>query len=210
MQVQTRKQARMQARIQARDYWRCPACQATFLEPSQRPDRAAEAAYYRLHRNEVADSGYRRLLSRLAEPLLARVAPGQSGLDYGCGPGPALAAMLTEAGHRMALYDPQFRDDPSVLLKRYDFITCTEVAEHFHRPHEEFERLGRLLRPGGWLAVMTAFQTDDTAFARWHYRRDPTHVVFYREATFHAIAGDRGWRCAIPCADVALLQKPAG
>lgn len=205
MRVHTRKQTEEHAR----DYWRCPACHATFLEPSQRLVRAAEAAYYRLHRNEVADPAYRLLLWRLAEPLLARLAPAQSGLDYGCGPGPALAAMLAEAGHRVALYDPQFRDDPSVLLQRYDFITCTEVAEHFHRPREEFDRLGRMLRPGGWLAVMTAFQTDDTAFARWHYRRDPTHVVFYREATFHAVAGARGWSCTIPCADVALLQKPA-
>ena len=40
----------------------------------------------------------------------------------------------------------------------------------------------RLVRPGGWLAVMTCFQTDDARFAGWHYRKDPTHVVFYREA----------------------------
>lgn len=206
MQVRTGKRA-----VQpARDYWRCPACHATFLEPSQRLDAAAEAAYYRLHRNDAADPAYRRRLLRLAEPLLARLAPGRSGMDYGCGPGPALAAMLTEAGHRVALYDPLFLDDASVLSRRYDFVTCTEVAEHFHRPHEEFDRLGRLLRPGGWLALMTAFQTDDAAFAHWHYRRDPTHVVFYREATFHALAAARGWRCVIPVADVALLQTPAG
>jgi len=64
--------------------------------------------------------------------------------------------------------------------------------------------------PGGWLAVMTIFQTDDTAFAGWHYRRDPTHVVFYREETFTAIARHHDWRCEFPCDNVVLLQKKPG
>ncbi len=195
------------SRVDPRDYWRCDACKATFLDPSQLPGRSVELAEYRLHSNDVNDAGYRKFLSRLVTPLLARLPPGLSGLDYGCGPGPALAAMLTEAGHRMALYDPLFHDDPVALAGTYDFITCTEVAEHFHRPFEEFARLDGLLKPGGWLAVMTTFQTDDAAFARWNYRRDPTHVVFYREETFRAIARHRDWLCEIPCANVALLRK---
>jgi len=195
------------AQVDQRDYWRCPCCEATFLDAAQRPARADETEHYRLHRNDVHDSGYRRFLSRVAVPLLGRLAPASSGLDYGCGPGPALAAMLSEAGHAMTLYDPLFRDDPSVLDRVYDFVTCTEVVEHFHRPDEEFARLDRLLRPGGCLAVMTAFLMDDEDFARWHYRRDPTHVVFYREATFRAVARRHRWRCEIPAPDVALMFK---
>jgi len=65
-----------------------------------------------------------------------------------------------------------------------------------------------MLHPGGWLALMTCFQTDDARFANWHYRRDPTHVVFYREATFRHIARLLGWQCEIPCKDVVLMQKP--
>lgn len=196
--------------IDARDYWRCRQCEATFVDPSQLPQRSVEHAEYLLHRNEPHDPDYRRFLARLASPLLARLAAGSSGLDYGCGPGPALAAMLTEAGHRMAVYDPLFFDDPTALDDRYDFITCTEVVEHFHRPREEFARLGSLLKPGGCLALMTNFQTDDDAFADWHYRRDPTHVVFYRETTLRTIAASHNWRCDIPCKNVALLAKPAG
>lgn len=195
------------ARVDARDYWRCGACEAVFLDPAQRLARAEEDEHYRLHRNTVDDAGYRRFLSRLATPLLEKLAPGASGLDYGCGPGPALAAMLTEAGHAMSLYDPLFRDERSVLDRTYDFVTCTEVAEHFHHPRGEFERLDGLLKPGGWLAVMTAFLADGEDFARWHYRRDPTHVVFFREATFHVIARQRGWHCEIPVANVALMRK---
>jgi len=193
-----------------RDYLRCATCQARFLEPSQRPSLAVEHAEYRSHCNDEADAGYRRFLSKLAAPLLERLASRSRGLDYGCGPSPALAAMMVEAGHTMALYDPLFRSDERVLLQTYDFVTCTETAEHFHRPAEEFERLMSLVRPGGWLAVMTCFQDDDTRFADWHYRRDPTHVVFYREATLRHLAAASGWSCSIAVKDVALMQRPAG
>jgi hypothetical protein len=196
------------AEIAARVYWRCGTCEARFLDSSQRPGSVAERAHYALHENDVHDPAYRGYLSKLADPLLHRLAPGSSGLDYGCGPGPALAAMLHEAGHRMALYDPFFHDAPSVLGQTYDFITCTETAEHFHDPAGEFERLAAMLRPGGWLGVMTCFQTDDARFADWHYRKDPTHVVFYREATLRHVAGRFGWTCEIPVKDIALMRRP--
>lgn len=199
--------ARLFLRVDTRDYWRCRACQSTFLDPAQLPDPDAERAQYQLHHNKPGDEGYRRFLGRLATPLLERLPPVRHSLDYGCGPGPALAAMLREAGHLVALYDPFFFDDLTVLTESYDFITCTEVAEHFHRPAEEFRRLNSLLRPGGLLAVMTSFQTDDARFVNWHYRRDPTHVVFYREATFHHLAGQYGWTCEIPGQHVVLLRK---
>ncbi len=193
--------------VEGRHYWRCPQCQATFLDPSQLPTAEREQAEYRLHDNDAAQAGYRRFLQQVAQPLLQRLPPGQHGLDYGCGPGPVLAALLREAGHSVALYDPFFQPDTSVLATTYDFITCTEVAEHFHTPAAEFRRLDGLLKPDGWLALMTCFQTDDARFAHWHYRRDPTHVVFYREATLRYIAARFGWQCEIPVANVALMRK---
>lgn len=191
-----------------KDYWRCGTCEARFLDPRGHPARDAEYAHYLHHRNLVNDPSYRRFLFRLVDPLLAHLPAASEGLDHGCGPGPALAAMLREAGHIMALYDPFFHPDPAPLQRSYDFVTCTEVAEHFHRPAEEFDRLMALIRPGGWLAVMTCFQTDDARFANWRYRKDPTHVVFYREATLRHIASSRGWSCEVPVKDVALMQKP--
>lgn len=194
--------------VEGRDYWRCRNCEARFLDPAQLPARAAERAYYIRHRNDVGDPGYRRFLSKLALPLLARLETPSAGLDYGCGPGPALAAMFREAGHEVALYDPFFAPDPRVLEDVYDFVVCSETAEHFHRPADEFRRLHRLVRPGGWLGVMTCFQTDDARFAAWHYRRDPTHVVFYRESTFRHLAGSWGWSFDTPVKDVVLMQRP--
>lgn len=195
------------AAADGRDYRRCSGCAATFLRAAQLPAAAAEYAHYLLHDNDPADNRYRQFLEPLARPLLARLPPGRSGLDYGCGPGPALACMLREAGHDVALYDPFFHDDPGVLARSYDFVVCSEVAEHFHRPAEEFSRLDGLLNPGGWLGIMTGILTDDGRFAAWHYRRDPTHVVFYRPETFVHIAGRHRWHPEFPAENVVLFHK---
>ena len=194
--------------LQCRAYWRCGVCLATVLDPAHRLSAAQERAHYLTHENDPADPRYRAFLSKLADPLLARLKPGAEGLDYGCGPGPALAAMLREAGHAVALYDPFFAPDRAPLARAYDFVACTETAEHFNAPADEFDRLGGLLRPGGWLAVMTCFQTDDARFGAWRYRADPTHVVFYRAGTLRHVAAQRGWSCEIVRKDVALMRAP--
>lgn len=194
--------------VGARAYGRCGRCEATFLLPEHLPTPETERAEYALHQNTADDAGYRAFLQQLATPLLQRLAPASSGLDFGCGPGPVLAGLLREAGHTVALHDPFFHPDPGALRARYDFVTCSEVVEHFHQPAAEFRRLNDLLKPGGWLAVMTRWQTDDARFGQWHYRRDPTHVVFYRLATFEHLARVHGWRCEVPVANVVLLHKP--
>ncbi|MCF1504416.1 class I SAM-dependent methyltransferase [Afifella sp. H1R] len=193
--------------VDGKNYWRCATCAARYLDPAQRPSPAEERAHYLTHENDPDDPGYRRWLSRLTRPLLERLSPGANGLDYGCGPGPALAKIFAEAGHHMAVYDPIFAPDPAPLDDRYDVVTCTETAEHFHDPTGEFDRLAGLLKPGGLLGVMTIFQTDDARFANWRYRRDPTHVVFYRAETFRLIASRRGLTCEIVEKDVVLMQK---
>lgn len=190
-------------------YFRCDHCEATVMAPECRLPESRERAVYELHNNNADDPGYRRFLSKLAQPLLGHVEPGARGLDFGCGPGPALARMLEEAGLHMALYDPFFYPDAAALDRRYDVITCTEVVEHLHHPAEVFRMLDSLLRPGGCLGIMTCFQTDDARFDNWHYRRDPTHVVFYREQTFRWLAQHYGWDLEIPVKDVVLLRKPA-
>ena len=187
-------------------YRRCPTCQATLLDPRHYLSADAEHAYYALHRNEFDDMAYRRFLSRLAEPLLQRLKQGATGLDFGCGPGPVLVQMFSEAGFAMRCYDPFFWPDECALQRRYDFITCTETIEHCHQPGREFDLLGSLVKPDGWLGLMTCFQTDDQRFAHWQYRRDPTHVVFYREHTFRVIAAQRNWECLVPAKDIVLMH----
>ena len=194
--------------IDGKGYHRCDHCKATFLDSIHWLSPEEEYTQYQDHKNDSTDSGYRTFLSKLAKPLLKRLTPHRNGLDYGCGPGPVLAEILTEAGHTMSLFDPFFYPNRSVLEQAYDFITCSETIEHFHKPAEEFARFDRILRPGGWLGIMTCFQTEDAGFSSWHYRRDPTHVIFYREATLRHLATKFGWICDIPVKDVALMQKP--
>jgi SAM-dependent methyltransferase len=190
-----------------RRYFRCSRCELTFLDPAQRPDAQTERAYYDLHQNSPDDPGYRAFLNRLAQPLSALLPANSHGLDFGCGPGPALARMLEEQGHRMALYDPIFAPNENALQQRYDVVTCTEVVEHFHQPQREFARFNTLVKPGGLLAVMTGMLDDQIDFARWHYRRDPTHVCFYRQATFAWWAQRYGWQRERECGDVVIMRQ---
>lgn len=189
------------------NYLRCCKCQATLVSAAQLPSHQTQLQKYQQHENDPLDARYREFLNRLAAPLLAELPANQVGLDFGCGPGPALADMLSQAGHSMRLYDPFFFPDATVLDQQFDFVTCTEVAEHFHQPHAEFTRMVALLKPGGLLALMTSFQHDDSRFADWHYRRDPTHVTFYKQETFDFIAAEFSLTCKIPCKNVAFLRK---
>jgi len=193
--------------VDALAYLRCGACECTFLHPDHHLALEAEHRHYALHDNRIDDPGYRQFLSKLLEPLLHKLPAASEGLDFGCGPGPALAAMLEECGHRMQVHDPAFFPKPAALQRSYDFITCTEVIEHLRDPAAALEQLARMLRPGGWLALMTCFQDDDARFESWHYRRDPTHVVFYRESTLRHVADRLGLAVEFPCKDVALMQR---
>lgn len=197
-------------RDRRRDYLACGRCALVFVPAHQHLSAAAEKAEYDLHRNDPTDAGYRRFLSRLATPLLARLPAGSRGLDFGCGPGPALARMLEEAGHRVTLYDRFYADDPAVLVGQYDFITATEVAEHLRDPGPELERLWGLLRPGGVLGLMTKLVIDLEAFSRWHYKNDQTHVCFFSRDTFAWLAARWGAALTIHGQDVILLEKPLG
>ncbi len=177
------------------------------MDPAHWPDIGTEKAEYDRHENDPDDPGYRRFLNQLVGPLQERLRPGSHGLDFGCGPGPALARMLEEAGHRVAIHDPIYYPDREVLLCQYDFLTATEVVEHLHDPAATFELMDRLVTPGGLIGIMTRFQTDDARFARWHYRRDPTHVVFYRVETFEWLGRSLGWEMEIIPPGVVLARK---
>ena len=193
-----------------RDYHRCAECRLVFVPPAQRLTPAEEKAVYDQHENSPEDSGYRQFLSRLHTPLLARLPPAACGLDFGTGPGPTLSVMFEEVGHSMAIYDPFYAPDRSVLERQYDFITATEVVEHLFEPGRELERLVGQLRPDGWLGLMTKRVTTQQAFTRWHYILDPTHVVFFSDTTFEWLAHHLDMRLELPASDVALLQRKPG
>ena len=191
-----------------RRYYRCEHCALVYAKRRSLPRAAEEKAIYDLHQNGAADPGYRHFLSRLANPLLQRLRPEQvQGLDFGCGPGPALAMMLEEAGREMSLFDPFYYPNTWALEQVYDFICCTEAIEHFHRPAHEWKLLNNLLAPDGCLAIMTQMLIHPNRFARWTYKNDPTHVSFFSRETFAFLAERDGFECEFVGDNVVLMQR---
>lgn len=193
---------------QRRHYQRCASCKLIFVDPHYRLSAEQEKAEYDLHQNRTDDPGYRRFLARVADPLMARLPAGSEGLDFGCGPGPALAAMFNEAGFATTTYDPYYAHYPARLQRQYDFVCCSEAIEHFYRPAREWQQLLSLLRPGGWLGIMTKLALSQEAFANWHYKQDPTHVSFFSRETFLWLAARDGLGIEFIGTDVILLQIP--
>jgi SAM-dependent methyltransferase len=191
-----------------RDYWQCSHCDLVFVAPHQHLSATQEKAIYDTHENVLEDLGYRRFLSRVSEPLLSRLAPTSSGLDFGCGPGPLLSKMFTEAGHRMAVYDLYYAKNTSVFKNTYDFITCTEVIEHLAQPKQTLTQLFALLRSGSPLAIMTKLVIDVDRFSSWHYKNDMTHISFFSRKTFEYIAAQYCCGLEFIGSDVIILTKP--
>ncbi len=192
-----------------RSYLHCSACDLISADPASFLDKQAEKVYYDLHENSPDDAGYRRFLGRLATPLLARLSPGMEGLDHGCGPGPTLSVMMQEAGMVMTIHDPLYFPNPGALERSYDFVTCSEVVEHFRRPDQDWALLVSMLRPGGWLAIMTKLVLSRERFQTWHYKDDPTHLGFYSPATFAWLGLRFGLSVERIDRDVLFLGKPS-
>lgn len=192
----------------ATPYYRCEQCDLIWMHPDSRVSSEDELAHYNTHNNDPADPRYRAFLSKLWDPLKERLPATAKGLDYGSGPGPTLHLMAEEDGFECAHYDPYFHRDDSALQNQYDFITCSETAEHFYDPDLEFNQLADRLLPGGWLGVMTTRYDDQINFKNWHYRHDPTHVAFYTDKTFEAIADRFNFeQPVIVSKSVVLLRK---
>ena len=192
-----------------RDYLQCSRCELVFTPANFYLSPEQERAEYEKHENSSADLGYRRFLSRLSAPLSNRLTSGASGLDFGCGPGPALADMMAEQGFTMENYDPFFANKPKLLSKQYDFVCATEVVEHLHQPQQVFEQLFKCLKPNGLLGIMTKRVISQAAFSRWHYKNDPTHVCFYSVASFEFIADKFKAKLSIEGDDVVIFKAGA-
>ena len=201
------KQIKIFETIKEKKYWKCFFCFCKFLDKKHYLDLETERNHYLKHENHIENIDYRKFLSRISNPLKKYISKNENGLDYGCGYAPALVEMLTEEGYKIECYDPFFFPNKSIFLKKYQFITCSEVVEHFFIPFIEFKKIDSILDSKGYLAIMTTFMTDDNLFKDWYYRRDPTHVVFYNKETFKVIASQMNWSMINPTKNIVLFQK---
>ena len=193
--------------IKQKRYWKCSYCEAIFLDKEFYLSSNDEYKHYLTHNNDVNDPRYKKFLSNLMLPLIKRINLNSIGLDYGCGPGPALSLMLREKGYQIFNYDPFFHPEKSNLLKKYDFISCTETAEHFHNPFGEFTKFNELLNNNGTIGIMTNFHSKQDIFENWYYIKDPTHVVFYNKNTFKIIAKIFEWHCEFLGNNLVFFKK---
>ena len=187
-------------------YWHCDRCDLIFRDPQSYLSQLQEKARYQTHNNTIESEGYVRFLTPAVEAVKKHVSGDDLlGLDYGCGPGPTLSELLRRSGYSCDDYDPIFF--PELKSEKYDFITCTEVVEHFYRPGREFAKMVKLLRPGGLLVVMTDHH-GSRDFASWPYRTDPTHVCFYSAKTWEWMARALGWKWLEVHDRISVFQMP--
>lgn len=193
-----------------RQFFRCQQCDLIFAAPDSHLSAVSEKKIYDYHENNADDPRYRKFLSQLSEPLLTKLTLGMHGLDFGCGPGPTINLMLQEQGMSVALYDLFYFPDSAVLATQYDFVTATEVVEHFNCPRQDWPILADVLKPGGWLGIMTWLYQfpDDNNFCHWSYKGDPTHVSFYTPETMKWLARWLNLELQIVSERVILFRKP--
>ena len=193
-------------KLGAREFLLCGVCDLIHVPARFHLPPEAEKARYLLHNNDPVDPSYRGFLSKLWDVVRPELAIGARGLDFGSGPGPALIRMAYEDGFDVRPYDPYFEPDTVILESRYDFITCSETAEHFASPAAEFKLLYSLLEPGGLLGVMTSILPDWSQFPDWYYNRDPTHIAYYSDRTMCWIAKSHHMTVTFPVPNVAIFR----
>ncbi|MBN1241427.1 MAG: methyltransferase domain-containing protein [Spirochaetales bacterium] len=194
------------------EWFRCPVCGHVRVERGAVPDAQTAEARYRLHRNDPADSGYRRFLASFVDRAVAPFAPPPARvLDFGSGPEPALALILRERGYRAEAWDPIFAPERRALAGRFALIAVHEVLEHVPYPYRLLSALARKLEVGGSIALRTRFPPERREdFGRWWYKEDPTHVGFFGPRAFAALAERLGARLSlVEEPDLAVLGFPA-
>ncbi|WCL49333.1 class I SAM-dependent methyltransferase [Leptospira sp. GIMC2001] len=167
-----------------REYYHCDKCELIFVSSFYHLDQETEKRRYEKHENSYENFGYIQFLNRSILPTLPFLDGKKIGLDYGCGPGPALSKILSNHGYEMHDYDPNYF--PIFPKIKFDFLFCTEVWEHFYNPGIEIPKILSLLKPKSILSIMTLpwnRMHGSENFSEWFYARDDTHVSFFHEKT---------------------------
>jgi len=188
-----------------RTYYFCRKCYLICVDKKHLPDRQAEKERYLTHQNGIAFDGYVNFLRRAIDPALDFIARDTVGLDYGCGPAPTLSKLLGREGYTCEDFDPFFVKHD--LQRKFGYIFCTEVFEHFFYPAKEIRKMRSLLLAQGVLVVMTERWKDRDAFPQWYYARDNAHVCFYHDRTFDHICEKFGFERSYDDGQRVLILK---
>lgn len=185
-------------------FYKCYDCDLIFKDPLIRASAEKEKQHYVKHHNEADNKEYQNYMKLMIDPFLKYLKKGDLGLDFGSGPNPVMAQMFEKVGFKCLSFDPLFQLEEKALDKKYEFITCSEAAEHFNDPHQEFNLLFSLLKPNGKMAVRTKFAPPE-GFDDWWYQRDPTHVVFYSQKCFQYLTVKFGKKVVFLEGDISIF-----
>lgn len=172
-------------------YHACDFCGFISKDKEDHVSAQAQHTIYDSHHNSIEDPVYVAYFNHfLSKAVFPYIRNGKCGLDFGSGPSPVLAQLLTDTyGYDMEIYDLFYSPIKSYLSKTYDLITVTEVVEHLENPLNYFALFSEHLNKDGVLAIMTHFHHHrDEDFLHWHYIRDRSHISFFSERTFEIIA----------------------
>lgn len=169
-------------------HYRCNSCLAYFKDPKLYLQGKDEKDIYDQHKNNSDDIRYQDFLSPITNAVLKEIPKNSIGLDFGCGKDSAIMKVLNNNNYKCLGYDIFYKNNKELLAQKYDYITSSEVIEHFYNPKKEFELLKSLLKPNGVLYLMTdIFDEQTKKFSSWYYKNDPTHVFMYQKQTFEVI-----------------------
>ncbi len=192
------------------DFYHCESCEFFFKDPKHYLDDTKEIKVYQNHNNTFEASGYVEMfesfISATFNPYLKDI---KTVLEFGCGPGPVFAKLLEMKGLHVSKYDKFFFPKKVYENQKYDLISTTEVMEHIQSPNEIMQFFHQHLNKSGYLAIMTQFHTNKAEeFLNWWYRKDPTHICFFRANTFEVLAQKYGFKIVtFDTKKTILLQK---
>jgi 2-polyprenyl-3-methyl-5-hydroxy-6-metoxy-1,4-benzoquinol methylase len=196
----------------------CENCGLIFVSP--RPSRAEIDQVYRQGAAHLSPEWFvtgrepiaSRLRARRDARLVQRHARGGSLLEIGPGRGTFLAAARgrgfevfgvelnpTQASFirtKLGIACAESLESASELSSgQFDVIYHRDVLSHFYDPHEQMERVGRLLKPGG----LQIFETGNLADVDHRYLRliasfqYPDHLFFYGERSLRKLLDQSGF-----------------
>ncbi len=195
------------------NYYRCEACGLTQQSPMPL-DTSVFYDDYPIHKKK--SWLFRKIQSTIMKPVyfsIGDVSPKSKLLDYGCGDGGFLENSLN-ADLDLTGFEPNHShskrlskklgipiySDFSELLSNYegeiDVITLHFVLEHLSKPHDIFQKLFRLLKPGGifFFTIPNIDSIEARLFGRkWHALDPPRHLTFLEETHVHAMALKHGF-----------------
>jgi SAM-dependent methyltransferase len=182
-----------QSRTKKIIFYRCNNCLGLFLSKELILSNEDEFKRYKKHNNDINDIKYQNFVNPILDFTFNNFNKENKGLDFGSGSGPVISKLLMDKEYNIKQYDPYFSNNPKLLDKKYDYIICCEVIEHFNNPYKEFKLLKELLNPKGMIICMTNIYNEEIVFKDWNYKNDKTHIFIYQKETLNFIKEKYGF-----------------